>query len=167
MSYGLGWKGGVILAMAATPVIAAALWIGAAASGVRARGAIAIAAALATIGFFLVCEAVSAQLAVPLPAPVVGLVGMAAALSVCRPAFGAMGDVFDRAAPYMPLLFVPAGIGVLAAADVFVASWAPLALAITLGTAATLVLTGILAQILFATLDARAPEPAPEPRHAA
>jgi holin-like protein len=51
------------------------------------------------------------------------------------------------------LLFVPAGVGVVLYLPVLAQDWAPLSLAILVGTLAAIGVTGLLAQALLRRLD--------------
>lgn len=167
MSSEIRWKMRIRALLLAAYLIALAYWT--IPSRVEKRlsqtAILALGGAFA-IAFYAICELAGRRLGLSLPPPVVGLIAMTMTLLAIRPAYDVMGRVFDRAAPYMPLLFVPAGIGVLAAWDVLSASWAPLALAVTLGTAATLLITGLMAQHLFNSLDKMAEKPEAEVKDA-
>jgi holin-like protein len=90
--------------------------------------------------FQLAGELIRTLTALPIPGPVIGMTLLLAALLFT----GRLPDELDRAAcgilTYLPLLFVPAGVGVMAHADLIKAEW----LAIT----AAVVVSSILAMIV-------------------
>jgi holin-like protein len=51
--------------------------------------------------------------------------------------------LFDRSVPHMPLLFVPAGSGILTVLDQMRADWLPIGLAILIGTPLTMALVAL------------------------
>jgi holin-like protein len=99
-------------------------------------------------------DVVTEALSLPIPGSILGLLG-AAGLFAWRgePSPSAAG-MFDAVIPYAPLLFVPAGAGVVANLDLIAGGWLPIAVAITLGTAGALLATGLAAQFLLQRLAA-------------
>jgi holin-like protein len=80
----------------------------------------------------------------PVPGPVVGMLLLFLTLAVR----GQVGEGLSRGAgavlDHLPLLFVPAGVGVITHFDRIVDDWIPMLLALTLGTAFTLAATAFL-----------------------
>lgn len=89
----------------------------------------------------------------PVPGPAVGLAVLTAAFAWEGSPHPGFIRLFDLAAPWFPLFFVPAAVGVLAHLALLGAAWLHVAVAIVLGTALTLVITGQLAQALLAAAD--------------
>lgn len=83
------------------------------------------------------------------PGPAVGLAILTAAFAwEGRPHRG-FEEFFDLAAPWFPLFFVPAAVGVLAHLALLSAAWLHVAVAIVMGTTLALVVTGQLVQALL------------------
>ena len=106
----------------------------------------ALAFVLASIA---ISDLITAALVVPVPGSVLGLIGAAIYFASRGGPTPAMSGMFDALIPYAPMLFVPAGAGVVANLDLIAASWAPIAAVITLGTAGALLATGFAAQLLL------------------
>jgi holin-like protein len=81
----------------------------------------------------------------PLPAPVTGLILLYAELSVRGKLPDDLGVLADRLLQFLGMLFVPAGVGVIAYLDIFKAEAAPILAAVIGGTAITLFVTAIVA----------------------
>lgn len=100
-----------------------------------------IEALLTLLMFQLAGEAMTYAAALPVPGPVLGLVFLAVALrsvnglseKVSGAAHGILGN--------LSLLFVPAGVGVIQHADLLAAQWIPIAGALVVSTALTMVVT--------------------------
>jgi holin-like protein len=99
----------------------------------------------------LVGELLRLALDLPLPAPVIGMVVLTAALAL-RSGRGATAEpgALDRVAGFllehMGLLFVPAGVGIIAQLDLLRAEWLPIVAAV-LGS--TLLSLGLTALVLY------------------
>jgi holin-like protein len=63
-----------------------------------------------------------------------------------------LSRIFDGIAPHVPLLFVPAAVGVVAHLESVSSFWPHFAAAILIGTAATLVVTGLCATAVLRLL---------------
>ena len=94
-------------------------------------------------------DLVTTTLAVPIPGSILGLVGAAAYFASRGGPTPGMSGMFDGLIPYAPMLFVPAGAGVVANLDLIATSWLPIFAVITLGTAGALLATGLAAQLLL------------------
>lgn len=84
-----------------------------------------------------------------LPGAVIGLVALAVLLHLTPSLEAGVGALFDRAAPHMILLFVPAGSGVLARAADLSGEWLAVGGAILLGTPLTIAVVAFAAQAIF------------------
>ncbi|WP_209428383.1 CidA/LrgA family protein [Pararhodobacter sp. SW119] len=100
-------------------------------------------------------DAFAAAIGWPVPGPAMGLAVLAAAFAWKGRPHPNFEQLFDLAAPWFPLFFVPAAVGVVAHLALLSAVWTHVAVAIVLGTALVLVLTGQLAQILLTLADKR------------
>lgn len=100
----------------------------------------------------LICgDAIVEGLDLPVPGAALGLLVLVTAFLARGGPDKASQELFDFAAPYFPLFFVPAAVGVIANLEVLVFAWLQIAAAITAGTAVTLLVTGQVAQRLMAT----------------
>lgn len=107
---------------------------------------IAIALTLAVI---ILGDAIAMLLQLPAPGAIIGLL-CAASYFLWRGAPDpAMARMFDAMMPHAPILFVPAGAGVVANLDVIAAGFLAIASVITLGTVVTLLVTGLAMQWLL------------------
>jgi holin-like protein len=113
-------------------------------SGVDTIVSVGVVLALTVVG-----DTVAAWLAIPVPGAAIGMLMLASLFAVRGGADPASSRLFDAAAPHIPLFFIPAAVGVIASADLLARAWLPIAVAIVLGTALTLVTTGALAQLLL------------------
>lgn len=91
--------------------------------------------------FQLLGEALAYLLALPLPGPVIGMLG----LFLCWPLLGRWKERVEALGvgllSHLGLLFVPAGVGVMLHLDLLAAWWAPLLLVLVASTALTMALT--------------------------
>jgi holin-like protein len=89
------------------------------------------------LAFQLLGEALSYSLHLPIPGPVIGLVG----LFVCWPALRRWHQVLEEFSTsvlsHLSLLFVPAGVGVSLHLGLIAAWWGPLVLALVVSLAAS------------------------------
>lgn len=106
--------------------------------------ALAAALALTVLG-----DVVAESLALPVPGAAVGLGILACVFVAQGGADAASGQLFDVISPHLPLLFIPAAAGVVANLDLLSQTWMPVAVAIVVGTAITLIVTGLVAQRLL------------------
>jgi putative effector of murein hydrolase LrgA (UPF0299 family) len=109
------------------------------------------AALLILIGCQLIGELLRSVLHLPIPGPVIGMFLLAAVLAA-RPS----GQSGEQAAPsslqrtadaliaHMGLLFVPAGVGVIAQAGLLRTQWFPIVAALVGSTVLSLIVTGLM-----------------------
>jgi len=81
---------------------------------------------------------------VQLPAPVTGLILLYAELTVRGKLPDDLGVLADRVLQFLGMLFVPAGVGVIAYLDVLKAEAVPILVAVIGGTAITLFVTMVV-----------------------
>lgn len=98
--------------------------------------------------FQLVGEAATRAIGWPIPGPVVGMALLLLALEVRRFEEEGLRAVSSGLLSHLSLLFVPAGVGVMLHAKRLVAEWPALLVSVVVSTAATLVVTGWIAQHL-------------------
>jgi holin-like protein len=105
----------------------------------------------------LLGEIVARVARLPVPGPVIGMAVLFCGLLVR----GGMPEGLETSGGYLlrilPLLFVPAGVGVVTHFDVLIRSWAAFAGAVVVGTAVTIAVTGVVMQRLVRRA-ARPPE---------
>lgn len=106
------------------------------------------------LALLLLGETTVALLEVPVPGAALGLAGLAATFALRGSAHEEMTRLFDAIAPNVPLLFVPAAVGVVANLDILALFWAHFAVAVVLGTSVTMVVSGFCAQALLRRLEA-------------
>ena len=126
-----------------------------------------IAAILLLIACELVGEIAREALALPIPGPVIGMFLLAAVLSFRRdrperPAIpAALGDTAETLIGHMGLLFVPAGVGIIAEAGVLRAEWLPIVAGLVGSTVLSLIVTGLVMH--WTTKPGSKIRPRPEP----
>lgn len=101
------------------------------------------------ISFFIAGDVLVAVTGLPVPGAVLGMLGLAFVYSRWPDATAGLARLFDAVIPFAAVLFVPAAVGVIANVDAIASAWLPIALAITLSTAAALIVTGLAFQILL------------------
>ena len=80
----------------------------------------------------------------PVPGPVVGMLLLFLTLLVRKAEGRGLSAAANGVLNHLPLLFVPAGVGVITHFETIADDWVPMLLAITLGTALTLAATALL-----------------------
>ena len=91
----------------------------------------------------------------PIPAPVTGLILLYADLAVRGKLPDELGVLADRLLQLLGMLFVPAGVGVIAHLHVLKAEALPILAAIVGGTAITLFVTMVVANLLVVAIAKR------------
>jgi holin-like protein len=95
-------------------------------------------------------EVLGRALHLPVPGPVIGMVLLfVALLARGQPAPPALEATADGLLGSLGLLFVPAGVGVVLYLPLLAQEWAPLSLAVLVGTLSAIAFTGRLAQWLL------------------
>lgn len=105
----------------------------------------------------LVGEFVVRSLGIPVPGPVVGMVLFVAWLLVRRPA-PAAGEIraADGLLAYLPLFFVPAGVGIVVYLPDLLAQWLPVTVGLVGSWLVALLVTGAVASMFARAGAARA-----------
>lgn len=105
---------------------------------------------LGPLTVILLCQLVGEIIAkaggLPIPGPVIGMVILFCGLVLRGNLSPELETVTGFLHRYLPLLFVPAGVGVITSLDLLARSWVPLAGAIVIGTAVTIAVTGLVMQ---------------------
>lgn len=115
-------------------------------------------AALALILLFqLGGEATAQALALPLPGPVLGMMALVAGLALSPRLRATVTPVADGILAHLSLLFVPAGVGLVAQLDVIRSAGPALLLALVVSSLAAIAV-GALTFTLVARLTGSAPE---------
>jgi holin-like protein len=121
-----------------------------------------LTAILCLIGCQLIGELIREATQLPVPGPVIGMFLLTAILAVrCRNASGAIPPALERTAEalikMMGLLFVPAGVGLIAETHLFREQWLPI-LAALFGS--TVLSTGVTGLVMHWTnASGRRPDP--------
>lgn len=89
------------------------------------------------------------HLDVPIPGSILGLVFFGTIFVWRGAPDPTMAKTFDHLIPHAPLLFVPAGAGVVAYLEVIASSFVAIAAVITVGTAAAMLVAGLTMQSLL------------------
>jgi len=111
---------------------------------------------IARVLFWLsVGEIASRSGLLPLPAPVTGLMLLYAELAIRGRIPDDLGPLADRILQFLGMLFVPAGVGVIAYVDLLKLEFVPILTAVIGGTAITIFVTALVAN-RFATTAAKA-----------
>lgn len=122
-----------------------------------------IQAILVLLSFELLGEGLQTGLHLPVPGPVIGMLLLAAAL-VLRDRRRVRGadegrSPLDRTAAtlleYMGLLFVPAGVGIIAEAGLLRRDWLPILVGLAGSTVLSLGVTGLVMHRLIRSRDGR------------
>lgn len=107
---------------------------------------------LGYLTLILVCQLSGEIIAIftglPVPGPVIGMVILFLILCLLEKTPKELENVSNSLLGYLPLLFVPAGVGVITNTDIILKSWAPITGAIVFGTAVTIGVTGFFMQWL-------------------
>ena len=106
--------------------------------------------ALSKILVFQACGAAIAAIAgLSVPGPVIGLGLLFVHFLQAGHVNQATSDLFDQLSRHIPLLFVPAGVGVVGRFDLVHSGAIAIGLAVVLGTLATLATTALIADFMF------------------
>jgi holin-like protein len=105
-------------------------------------------AAACLIGCQLIGEIVREGFHLPIPGPVIGMFLLAAVLALRNgKADGAipasLGDAAEKLISHMGLLFVPAGVGIIAEAGLLRQQWLPIVAALLGSTVLSIAVTGL------------------------
>jgi holin-like protein len=94
-------------------------------------------------------DVIAEHLVLPIPGAALGLAALATSFAIRGGTDKGSEELFDFAAPYFPLFFVPAAVGVVASLDILAFAWIEVTTAIVFGTAATILITGLISQALL------------------
>ena len=123
---------------------------------------------IARVLFWLcVGEIASRSGLLPLPAPVTGLMLLYAELAIRGRIPEDLGILADRILQFLGMLFVPAGVGVIAYLDLLKLEFVPILAAVIGGTAITIFITAVVANRFAAATSKADTDVAPEVEEAA
>lgn len=91
-------------------------------------------------------EAVAHLARLPVPGPVIGMAILFSGLLIRRGMPAGLEESGGYLLRILPMLFVPAGVGIVTHLDVLARSWAAFAGAVVAGTALTIAVTGLVLQ---------------------
>jgi holin-like protein len=94
----------------------------------------------------LVGEVSVLLLKIPLPGPVLGMVLLFITLLLRKGMADSMGSTSTALLNHLPLLFVPAGVGIVVHFDRIMNEWIPISIALVLSTIITMAATAIIMQ---------------------
>lgn len=100
------------------------------------------------LGFQLAGEVIARGLGLPIPGPVIGMLPLLIALIVRGKAPEPLKRVSHALLQHLSLLFVPAGVGIMAHFGLIRAEWLPLTAALVGSAALTLAVTGLTLKAL-------------------
>lgn len=106
-------------------------------------------AGVIVITLLIAGDVIVASLGIPVPGAVLALLALASLCATSRDAGVRIPKLFDAVIPHAPMLFVPAAVGVIANVPVIASAWMPIVSAITLSTAATLIVAGHALQMFL------------------
>ena len=95
------------------------------------------------LGYQLAGEIIARALSLPIPGPVIGMVLLLATLIIRGSAPESLKRLSHELLQHLALLFVPAGVGIIAHFQLIRAEWAPLLAALALSLVATMAVTGL------------------------
>ena len=101
------------------------------------------------LGCQLLGEVTARGLGLPLPGPVIGMAALFAGLCVVRRVPLDLERTSTALLRHLSLLFIPAGVGVVAHLGLIGRSWPALLAALVVSTALAIAVTGLVAQALL------------------
>jgi holin-like protein len=109
-----------------------------------------LAALTVLLVYQMVGEILVLVIALPVPGPVVGMVLLFAHLCLRRGVSGELRDTSTSLLRHLSLLFVPAGVGVMATLDRLADEWLPIAVSLVFSTLMTIAVTAVVMRALLA-----------------
>lgn len=107
-----------------------------------------IQSASAVLALTILGEAVAAHVTLPIPGAALGLLALTGIFVLRGGPDRGSAQLFDFSAPYFPLFFVPAAVGIIGKLDMLAGAWLHVAAAVIPSTAITLLLTGHVFQAI-------------------
>ncbi len=126
-----------------------------------------LTALLSLVGCQLLGELVREAFHLPLPGPVIGMFVLAAALGLRgrRARKAGIPESLDTIAEtliaYMGLLFVPAGVGIIAQVGLLEEEWLPITIGVLGSTILGVAVTGLVMHRVTLSAEKRPPTPSP------
>jgi holin-like protein len=118
--------------------------------GEFARDSTMLAAITVLLVYQLVGEIAVVALRLPVPGPVVGMALLFVSLLMRGTASGDLHDTTSGLLRHLSLLFVPAGVGVMAHLGRLTDEWLPVSVSLVLSTLATVAVTALVMRALLA-----------------
>lgn len=100
--------------------------------------------------FQLIGEVLAQLFALPIPGPVIGMALLFVALALRGGPSDELRDTAQNLLQHLSLLFVPAGVGVMAHLSRLQHEWLPITVSLVLSTLATIAVTAIVMRALLA-----------------
>ncbi len=116
-----------------------------------------ITAFILTVSIIILGDTVTTLLQLPVPGPIIGLICTTVYFARRGSPEPAMARMFDGVIVYAPMLFVPAGVGVVEYLSVIRSGFWAITAVITLGTAATMLAAGLAMQCVLRARPFRFP----------
>lgn len=110
-------------------------------------------ALLALFGCQLAGDLLAEQFGIPIPGPVIGMMLMLAYLVVSGGVSESMQTIASPLLRHMSLLFIPAGSGILLYLELIKDEWLPIAVAITVSTLVTLLVSASVMRLGLSDRD--------------
>lgn len=95
----------------------------------------------------LVGEVTVRLLGLPIPGPVLGMVMLFVTLMIRGKVLASVGQASTALLSHLSLLFVPAGVGMMAHFDRIADEWLPITLALLFSTVITMIATALIMQV--------------------
>ena len=108
-----------------------------------------IQSAAVALSLLILGDAIAERLALPVPGAALGLAALSLRFALRGGPDPASGRLFDVAAPFFPLFFVPAAVGVIVEVDMLGAIWVFALAAVLPGTILALLVAGWTFQTLL------------------
>jgi holin-like protein len=117
-----------------------------------------LAAVTVLLVYQLVGEIIVVALRLPVPGPVIGMALLFVSLIVRGSASADLRDTANGLLRHLSLLFVPAGVGVMAHLHRLSSEWLPITVSLVLSTLLTIAVTAVVMRALLARREkARSP----------
>lgn len=108
-----------------------------------------IESAASILAVAVIADCLADRIGSPVPGAALGLILLTAFFVLRGRPDAGVAALFDTTSPHFPLFFVPAAVGLIASGETLAVAWLQILVAVTLGTAATIAVTGWLAQALL------------------
>ena len=107
------------------------------------------------LAFQLIGEAATYALALPVPGPVLGMTLLLAAVALRRDLLARLKPTTGTLLTHLSLLFVPAGVGVMAHLGRLRHEWLPISMSLVASTLVTIAVTALVMRALLGRRERR------------